>query len=36
LVADNIEAAPEYLAIVRGPGFVSAPFSDEVEVTLKL
>ncbi|MFT3697882.1 MAG: class I SAM-dependent methyltransferase [Kofleriaceae bacterium] len=37
LVADNVEAAPEYLARVRDPQgtYTSVPFSDEVEVTVK-
>lgn len=38
LVADNADASPEYLARVRAPdgGFVSVPFADDVELTLKL
>jgi predicted O-methyltransferase YrrM len=36
LVADNAEAAPEYVARVRaGGGYVSVPFGPEVEVSLK-
>ncbi|MEO6951402.1 MAG: class I SAM-dependent methyltransferase [Polyangia bacterium] len=36
LVADNIEASPDYVARVRGAGFVSVPFSGEVELSIKL
>lgn len=38
LVADNIEASPAYVARVRAPGggFLSVPFADDVELTIKL
>jgi predicted O-methyltransferase YrrM len=38
LVADNVNASPEYLARVRsvGGGFLSMPFSEDVELTVKL
>ncbi|HEY4242557.1 MAG TPA: class I SAM-dependent methyltransferase [Kofleriaceae bacterium] len=36
LVSDNVDDAPDYLARVRGPGFVSVPFADDVEVSMKL
>src|SRR5262249_26362601 len=37
ILADNADAAPDYVARVRGgDGFVSAPVSDEVEISLKL
>lgn len=37
LVADNVEAAPDYLARVRDPHgrYTSVPFSDEVEVSVR-
>jgi predicted O-methyltransferase YrrM len=38
IVADNVDAAPGYVARVRaaGSGYASVPFGDEVEVTIKL
>jgi predicted O-methyltransferase YrrM len=36
LLADNADAAPDYLATVRGPGYVSVPFAEDVELSLKL
>jgi predicted O-methyltransferase YrrM len=38
LVADNADASPEYLERVRAPngGFVSVPFADDVELSVKL
>jgi predicted O-methyltransferase YrrM len=36
LVADNVDASPGYLSRVRGGGFLSVPFAEDVEVSLKL
>jgi predicted O-methyltransferase YrrM len=36
LVADNVDHSPDYVKLVRGAGFVSVPFSDGVEVSMKL
>jgi len=38
LVADNADACPEYLALVRAPGsgYLSLPFASDVELTMKL
>lgn len=38
LIADNADACPDYVAQVRAPGsgFLSIPFDDDVELTLKL
>jgi predicted O-methyltransferase YrrM len=38
LVADNADACPAYKALVRAPdsGYLSIPFGDDVELTLKL
>jgi predicted O-methyltransferase YrrM len=38
LVADNADACAEYKALVRAPGsgYLSVPFGDEVELTMKL
>jgi predicted O-methyltransferase YrrM len=38
LVADNSDACPEYVATVRAPGsgYLSVPFADDVELTMKL
>jgi predicted O-methyltransferase YrrM len=38
LVADNADACPEYKANVRAPGsgYLSLPFRDDVELTMKL
>ncbi len=38
LVADNADASPEYLARVRaaGGGYLSVPFADDVELSVKL
>lgn len=38
LVADNADRCPVYLARVRAPnsGFLSVPFADDVELTIKL
>jgi predicted O-methyltransferase YrrM len=38
IVADNADYSPEYLARVRAPdaGFLSVPFGDDVELTLRL
>lgn len=38
LIADNIDASPAYNAMVRaaGSGYLSVPFGDEVELTMKL
>lgn len=34
LIADNADASPEYIARVRGAGFVSVPFADDVELSV--
>jgi predicted O-methyltransferase YrrM len=38
IVADNADYSPEYLAIVRAPSaeFLSLPFADDVELSIKL
>ncbi|MFT3838914.1 MAG: class I SAM-dependent methyltransferase [Myxococcaceae bacterium] len=38
IVADNADASPQYLAVVRaaGSGYLSMPFSEDVELTVKL
>lgn len=38
LVADNADRCPDYIARVRSPksGFLSVPFADDVELTIKL
>ena len=38
LVADNADACPDYVALVRKPGngFLSVPFTDDVELTIAL
>jgi predicted O-methyltransferase YrrM len=38
LVADNIDASPEYLARVRatGGGYLSVPFAEDVELSIKV
>ncbi|HTQ08279.1 MAG TPA: O-methyltransferase [Polyangiaceae bacterium] len=38
LVADNADACPAYKALVRAPdsGYLSVPFADDVELTVKL
>ena len=36
LVADNADASPDYLARVRGDGFMSVPFASDVELSIKL
>jgi predicted O-methyltransferase YrrM len=38
VVADNADACPEYKARVRGPdsGYLSIPFGEDVELTMKL
>lgn len=38
LVADNADTVPEYLAQVRAPGgkYLSVPFADDVELSMKL
>lgn len=38
LVADNADACPDYVALVRKPGngFLSVPFTDDVELTVVL
>lgn len=38
LVADNADASPDYMARVRrvGGGFLSVPFADDVELSIKL
>jgi predicted O-methyltransferase YrrM len=38
LVADNAEMSPEYLAHVRAPGagYLSVPFAEDVELSMKL
>ncbi len=38
LVADNADACPDYKAQVRAPGsgYLSIPFGDDVELTMKL
>lgn len=38
LVADNADASPEYLARVRKPGggYLSVPFAEDVELSIKL
>jgi predicted O-methyltransferase YrrM len=38
LVADNVDASPEYVARVRaqGGGYVSVPFAEDVELSVKL
>jgi predicted O-methyltransferase YrrM len=37
LVADNADASPDYIARVRSPngGYVSVPFADDVELSIK-
>jgi predicted O-methyltransferase YrrM len=38
LVADNVDASPEYVARVRAPGgpYLSVPFAADVELSIKL
>jgi predicted O-methyltransferase YrrM len=38
IVADNADACPEYIARVRAPngGYLSVPFADDVELSIKL
>lgn len=38
LVADNVDASPDYLARVRaaGSGYLSVPFAEDVELSIKL
>ncbi len=38
VVADDADASPEYLARVRstGQGYLSTPFGDDVEVSMRL
>ena len=38
VVADNADACPDYLAQVRAPGsgYLSVPFTDDVELTMKV
>jgi predicted O-methyltransferase YrrM len=38
LVADNADACPDYKALVRAPGsgYLSIPYGDDVELTIKL
>jgi predicted O-methyltransferase YrrM len=38
VVADNADRSPEYLARVRaaGGGYISVPFADDVELSMKL
>lgn len=38
IVADNAASSPEFLALVRAPGqgYLSVPFADDVEVSIKL
>ncbi len=37
LVADNVEASPEYLARVRkAGGYLSVPFAGDVELSIRL
>jgi predicted O-methyltransferase YrrM len=38
IVADNADACPDYLAQVRAPGsgYLSVPFADDVELTMKV
>ncbi len=37
IVADNADASPEYLARVReGGGYLSIPFADDVELSMKI
>lgn len=38
LVADNVDASPDYVARVRtaGSGYVSVPFAKDVELSVKL
>ncbi|HVZ87782.1 MAG TPA: class I SAM-dependent methyltransferase [Polyangia bacterium] len=38
LIADNADACPDYLAHVRAPGsgYLSVPFRDDVELTMRL
>lgn len=38
VVADNADACPDYKALVRAPGsgYLSIPFADDVELTMKL
>lgn len=38
VVADNADSTPEYLAKVRAPdsGYVSVPFADDVELSMKI
>jgi predicted O-methyltransferase YrrM len=36
VLADNADHAPAYLARVRGAGWVSVPFADDVELSMRL
>jgi predicted O-methyltransferase YrrM len=36
ILADNANHAPEYLAHVRGAGYVSVPFADDIELSMRL
>ncbi len=38
IVADNADDSPEYLALVRSPagGYLSTPFADDVELSMRL
>lgn len=38
VVADNADACPDYLALVRAPGsgYLSVPFANDVELTIKV
>ena len=36
VIADNADFCPEYLARVRGPGYLSVPFGGDVEVSMRL
>ncbi len=36
ILADNADHAPDYLAQIRGAGFVSVPFADDIELSMKL
>lgn len=36
ILADNADHAPDYLTLVRGAGYVSVPFADDIELSMRL
>jgi predicted O-methyltransferase YrrM len=36
IVADNADMSPDYVARVRSPGYLSVPFAEDVELTMRL